>query len=147
MDWKIAGVRQVRRGEPGGLQWREGGWSERDSSEARPNGSGDGEAWVISVDLVRGGELTGPVELLLIYADGRRERRSWDGAGEWTRISLESGTRLAAVVVDPEGVWALESARANNYWRAEPDTSAARERLWWAFAALRFTTVGLLPWG
>ncbi|MCD4748316.1 MAG: M1 family metallopeptidase [Thermoanaerobaculales bacterium] len=150
VDWGVGGVHQSRRLPLRGAEWQGDGWLEpRNEDEDEPAEDGeDAEdtVWEISVDVVRHGEFVGPVDLMLIFADGREERRHWDDRDRWVRFEFESPTRLGAVVVDPDGVWALESERENNYWRDAPDPAEARRRLWWAFAALRLMGLGVQPW-
>lgn len=150
VDWGVGGVRQSRRVPLKGAKWQGDGWVERENEDEGET-AGDDEAeedavWEIRLDVVRHGDFVGPVDLMLIFADGREERRQWDGRDRWVSYEFESPTRLGAVVVDPDGVWALESERKNNYWRDEPDPAEARRRLWWAFAALRLTGLGVQPW-
>ena len=90
---------------------------------------GEGESWLIEVELVRAGELVGEVEVELVWADGSTERRAWDGAARWKKWQLESPHRLREVIVDPDGDWALETRRADNYWRDEPRRPG--HPLWW----------------
>jgi hypothetical protein len=49
-------------------------------------------------------------------------------------------------VVDPDGVWALEVERGNNYWRDEPDRTTARRALWWVGDALSALGLLWMPW-
>jgi len=80
------------------------------------------------------------------FSDGREERQMWDGQDRWVRFDFDSSERLASVVIDPEGVWALEVERRNNYWRDQPDSGAATHRLWWATAAMRLIALAVQPW-
>ena len=56
----------------------------------------------------------------------------------------ESPVRLRQVVVDPDGVWVLESRRADNYWR---DEAADPTPLWWLDGALGVLSLLVVPWG
>ena len=51
------------------------------------------------------------------------------------RWRLEGVSRLEQVVIDPEVVWALETRRADNYWRDRAELSD--HPLWWLREALR----------
>ena len=75
------------------------------------------------------------MDVELRWSDGTVERRTWDSQTRWVRWRLESSSRLEQVVVDPDVVWALETNRADNYWR---DRAAAIDHpLWWVREALR----------
>lgn len=141
-DWAVMSVRHHRVEAPAGLQWRQGAWREPDGEET-PDGRDEGP-WRIVVEIGRRGELRGPVDVELVWADGRSERLRWDGAERWRRWELESEVRLRSVVVDPEGVWALETRRADNYWRDEPRGLGP---LWWFDDAVRLIGLLTVPWG
>jgi hypothetical protein len=144
-DWAIRSVRHRRASPPKGVMWDGEAWLERPGDETEAVDDGD-ERWTIRVDILRRGDFRGPVELLLVFGDGTEERREWDGQSRWHRVELESTQRLEAAVVDPDGVWALETARADNYWRASPDGSTGRERAWWVPAVLRLAGLAPVLW-
>jgi hypothetical protein len=60
------------------------------------------------------------------------------------RWNIEGSERLAQVVVDPDGVWALETRRADNYWRDEP--ARADHPLWWVREVLGVAGKIFLKW-
>jgi len=62
------------------------------------------------------------------------------------RWTFDSGQRLERVVVDPEGVWALETKRRDNYWAREESSRTARRSLWWVPEALHWLGLFHLPW-
>ena len=99
----------------------------------------------IDVDLARRGDLVGPVTVELTWEDGSTERRQWDGAARWERWRLEDARRLEQVVIDPEVAWALETRRADNYWRQSP--ARPRDPLWWLRDALLNAGQLFLKWG
>ena len=103
----------------------------------------DDGPWSVVVEIGRLGDLVGPVEVELLWADGRRERRRWDGVDRWIRWREESDERLLQVVMDPDVVWALETRRADNYWR---DEAAESDPLWWFGGALRLLGFLTVPW-
>ncbi len=124
-DWAVTAVHQRRLG--------------RTASGAAP-------AWRAEVGLERQGDFVAPVEVELTWADGRVERRTWEGDVSRPSWSLESPARLERVAVDPDGVWALEVDRADNAWRAEPDRGAARSLLWWLADLVAALELLWLPW-
>ena len=145
-DWAVTSVRQHSPKAAGGFSWDGGEW--RVIEEAETDGADDEEndvdTWLADVELARLGDFIGPVEVELTWADGASERRTWGGEERWVRWRLEGSERLAQVVVDPDGVWALETRRANNYWRDKP----AREDhpLWWVREFLGFAGKVFLKW-
>jgi hypothetical protein len=140
MDWSVLGVRHARVAEARGMEWADGVWHERGAP------SGEEGGWTVTVEIGRRGEFVGPVEVSLSFADGRRERRTWDGRDRWTRWQIQSEDRLTQVIVDPEGVWALETNRADNYWRDEPRRDNVRRAFWWLSDALQMVGLLLVPW-
>ena len=124
------------------MVWNDGEWTQGDD-EGDSDSEGDGP-WHVVVEIGRRGDLVGPVDVELLWADDRRERRTWDSRDRWVRWRVESPVRLRQVVVDPDGVWVLETRRADNYWRDEAADSYA---LWWLDDALRLVGFLTVPWG
>ncbi len=139
-DWAVLRVRDRRPQPPEGLEWTGDEW--------RTAGDGEGGegGWVGVVELGRNGDLVAPVQVALRYADGSETRRTWDSAERWVRWRIPAEERLTAVVVDPDGVWAMETERADNYWRSRSDATAARRSLWWLADALQLLGLAHLPW-
>ena len=141
-DWSVVRVTQRRPGPAEGWSWSGGGWDR----VGEPEGDLPAAPWQVEVQLVRRGDLVGPVDVALAFADGSTERRRWESPERWERWSFESSSKLVSVVVDPDGVWALEVERSDNYWRAEPGREGARARLWWVRDAFSALGLLLLPW-
>jgi hypothetical protein len=135
-DWGVLAVRHRGQREASGLVWDGESWQPATGSGAPSGADSDLEwgPWVAEVELVRRGDLVGPVDVELTWDDGTTERRTWDGAERWVRWHIDSVQQLQQVVVDPDGVWVLETRRADNYWRKRP---ARRDHpLWWVREAL-----------
>ncbi len=153
-DFGVVTVRHRRVEEPEGFRWTGRTWEEivtdgdgNGDEDASAAGEAGGEGpWTVEVHLGRRGEFRGPVEVELVWADGERERRTWDGQDRWVVWSEVSERRLQRVVVDPDGRWALEVRREDNYWSAEPDRGAVARRLWWMAELFRLAGLSLLPW-
>jgi hypothetical protein len=129
-DWEVQAVSH-RRGPPAdGFEWHEGRWRELEAPQER-----DDDRWLVEVRLARRGEFVGPVDVELRWSDGTVERRSWDSETRSVRWRLESTARLEEVLIDPDVVWALETNRADNYWRARP--AKPDHPLWWVREAFR----------
>jgi hypothetical protein len=140
VDWGVLGVHH-RDQAPGNGTPGEGG-----ARQPAPARAAAGRAWMIDVDIGRHGDFVGPVEVELEYEDGTRERRTWDGSAPQVRWTIDSGERLARVVVDPDGAWALETRRRDNYWASEGSSRVARRALWWVPEALHWLGFVHLPW-
>jgi hypothetical protein len=146
-DWAVLAVRQRHVGRATGMEWDGASWREIEA----PEDDGDeppetqNELWAIEVDLARHGDLVGPVTVELTWDDGSTERRLWDSAARWERWRLEDSRRLEQVVVDPDAAWALETRRADNYWRESP--ARPRDPLWWLREALLNAGQLYLKWG
>lgn len=141
VDWAVLSVHQHQADGVRGMTWTQRGWvPAADSGDSVEVG---GEKWRVVVEIGRRGEVAGPVEVELEWADGRRERRHWDGRERWMTWDEESVVRLRGVVVDPDGVWVLETDRADNYWRDEP---ADRSPVWWLGQATRLMGLPTVPW-
>jgi len=142
-DWAVTSVRQRSPKTTGGFSWDGGEWRALEDAEA-DDGQSDVDTWLVDVELARLGDFVGPVEVELTWADGASERRTWVGEERWVRWKLEGSERLAQVVVDPDGVWALETRRADNYWRDEP--ARADHPLWWVQKMLGLAGKIFLKW-
>jgi hypothetical protein len=129
-DWGVLAVRHTRPLEVEGFAWDGAGWQPEEGLEASDDDAAAGEeSWKIEVDLVRRGDFIGPVDVELTWDDGSTERRRWDDSSRWVRWQFNDRRRLEQVVVDPDGAWALETLRVDNYWR---DTASRTEPpLWW----------------
>jgi len=129
-DWGVLEVRHRRPAEAEGFTWDGSGWQPEEYSGAPDDDAApDDESWQVEVVLVRRGDFVGPVEVELTWDDGSTERRQWDGSERWVRWRFDEQRKLEQVVVDPDGVWALETLRADNYWRESP--ARTDPPLWW----------------
>jgi hypothetical protein len=142
-DWAVLAVRQRQPRGLEGWTWKDGQWVEAVTGGEEDPGE---DAWDVEVEVGRLGELVGPLEVELRWDDGTRERRTWDGKGRWTRWRFSGAKRLEAVIADPDGAWALETRRHDNYWRREPSGSAVHEALWWTGELVRAAAGLLIPW-
>jgi len=141
-DWAVLAVRH-RKIEPAeGFAWRGGEWIELGDASGDDAAAEEGP-WEIDVEIGRLGDLVGPVEVEMVWADGGRERRTWDSVDRWVRWSQESDRRLERVIVDPDVTWALETHRADNYWC---DASVGPDPLWWLGGGLRLLGLLTVPW-
>jgi hypothetical protein len=142
VDWGVLDVRHRPLGTAVGLAWDGRSWA----SATGVDGGEGAQGWAIDIDIGRQGEFVGPVDVELVYADGGRERRRWDGSARWVRWRVESEQRMSRVVVDPDGVWALEVRRRDNYWVGERSSRVACRFLWWMADGLYWLGLFNLPW-
>ncbi len=154
-DFGVARVRQREVEEPEGFRWDGSQWVEIASAGEEDADGDTGETgeekddegpWTVEVHLVRRGSFRGPVEVELAWDDGTVGRRIWDGEDRWTIWSEVSERKLDRVVVDPDGDWALEVRREDNYWSAGPQEGALRRRLWWMAELFQMMGLNLVPW-
>ncbi len=89
---------------------------ESHSSLDSPDDASDGDdpAYLTEVVVSRNGGARLPVEVLMVFEDGRRMRESWDGSAPWRRFKMESGSRLLYATVDPDRKLALDVDPVNN---------------------------------
>ena len=86
--------------------------------------------WVGRAIVLRHGTLELPVQIELVFDDGHRERRDWNGEGTHYTVSYRGPAKLVAVNVDPEQRILLDDDLTNNA-AANDDQGAPRslERL------------------
>jgi hypothetical protein len=145
-DWAVTSVSQRSPKAVKGFSWDDGEWRVVEESDAGGSDeeAADSDIWQVEIELARLGDFIGPVEVELTWAGGASERRTWGGEERWVRWKLEGTQRLAQVVVDPDGVWALETRRADNYWRDEP--VRVDHPLWWVREVLGLAGKIFLKW-
>ena len=86
-----------------------------DAREEGEDEAGDGETVYRSEVVARRiGDGVFPVEVLLVFEDGSRERRFWDGRARWRLFVHEGPSKLARAVVDPERTLLLDLDVTNN---------------------------------
>ncbi len=68
-----------------------------------------------------------PVEVELVFEDGYRERRHWDGKGRWIRWDVNHSAKLVSAEIDPEHRMVLDINRLNNSLRREPRALGRRK--------------------
>jgi hypothetical protein len=62
----------------------------------------------------REGDLPLPVDVLLRFENGQTYRATWDGTTKWLRLRTTYDSRLAQVVIDPDGRIVLDRDPFNN---------------------------------
>ncbi|TDI50523.1 MAG: M1 family peptidase [Acidobacteria bacterium] len=72
------------------------------------------KSWRTDVVVRRHGGGRFPVQVKMVFENGDESIHEWDGQDRWTIFSEEHGSKLSYVVVDPEGVLALDIHPNNN---------------------------------
>jgi hypothetical protein len=62
----------------------------------------------------RAGDLSLPVDVLLTFENGETYRTTWDGTSKWLRLRTLYDSKLAEVVLDPDGKIVLDRDPFNN---------------------------------
>ncbi len=174
VDFGVLSVRQREHKAYKGFRWEDGQWREAVPAEEAGKDDLEGEAraedptpapgatpvgvkaesavedaprtWEIAVHLGRRGSFRGPVVVELVWDDGKTERRTWDAQDRWIIWRMEGPERLERVIVDPDGIWAVESHREDNYWSRKADTGTVTRRIWWLKELLQVSGMMALPW-
>ncbi|MDD8025764.1 MAG: M1 family metallopeptidase [Acidobacteriota bacterium] len=84
-------------------------------------------AYRSEVVAIRRGEWIFPQDILVVFADGRKVRETWDGRERWKRFVYTGPDRLAYAQIDPDGVWLLDVNWTNNSLRLEPRPDGSRK--------------------
>jgi len=112
------------------------GWFENASGQLslRPHAA-DGEEGKDArtdarVTVVRRGEVRMPVELLVVFEDGRTAHERWDGRDRWKRFEYR-GAKVVRASVDPQHEIAIDVDPVNDEWM-EPSGLARRASTKWA---------------
>ena len=87
--------------------------------------------WESEVTVRRLGGVRLPVEILVVFEDGRRVSDTWDGQDRWHRFTHSRPSRVVRAEVDPAAKLAIDVRPANNYWLDEEGT-ARRAALKWS---------------
>ncbi len=66
------------------------------------------------VTVLREGEATLPVEIVIKFDNGELERRQWDGQYRWIRYEFLKNAKVTSAEVDPEWKVPLDVNRSNN---------------------------------
>ena len=81
-----------------------------------------------------------PVILEVVFEDGSRETRTWDGQARWETFHFLKPAKAASARIDPENRWLLDSNLANNSVKAKP----SRAGVWRITSLVLFWTQNVL---
>jgi len=131
LDFAIRSASSAKVAEDRGWFWEEEGEKvlRGGDEDAEEDGDDDdaGVGYRSEVVVERRGGFRHPVTIEMVFENGERTRRTWDGQRRWLRWVEVRPERLATVEVDPDGVLALDVNRLNNSRRMEPETTPSRK--------------------
>jgi hypothetical protein len=87
--------------------------------------------WEPEVTVRRLGGVRLPVEVLVVFEDGRRVSETWDGRDRWRRFTYPGPAKVVRAEVDPEAKLAIDVRPANNSW-LDGKGAARRAALKWS---------------
>lgn len=79
-----------------------------------PDAKDGGGPYQTVVVVGREGDLPLPVDVLLQFENGKTYRTTWDGTTKWVRLKTDYESKLAEVVLDPDGKIVLDRDPFNN---------------------------------
>jgi len=134
VDYAVEGVSTRLMGEPHGSLQRPG-IAPEGGPEWTPEIRGtDPEARQIQVTVRRLGEVTFPVEVLILFDDGEQVVERWDGLDRRYTFTYERTSQVEKVIVDPRAILVLDINRTNNSWvRTADRRGAGKLTLRWLF--------------
>jgi len=116
LDYAVEKISSKRERRPKG--WFDGVYKGRERDKSK-------ETLYHSEVLVRRlGEVKVPVEVLVVFEDGKKVRESWDGLYRWKKFTYKSPVRIKEAIVDPEFKLVLDINRTNNSMMEKPNRLA-----------------------
>lgn len=137
LDYAVGSIRSRRIEEPVG--WFDGTYRGRNPFSSSES------LFQSEVVVQRLGEVRMPVEVLVIFEDGKRIQERWDGQYRWKKYTYRRPHRIKAVIVDPQFKLVLDVARTNNSMIRKPNRLAplkwVSNWLSWLQQALELLTI------
>jgi len=91
------------------------------------------------------GEVKIPVDVLIIFEDGKEIRENWDGQYRWKKFTFKGSVKIKTAIVDPEFKLVLDVNRTNNSMMRKSNCLAplkwTSNWLVWLQHALEFFTI------
>lgn len=103
----------------------------------------DSDRLSCDVMVLNSGTFYPPVDVELRFADGTRQRHTWNNGKAYKRIRSESSSRIRRVIIDPDRKVLLNDGVLRSDKRVHPDTAASRR----AAARGQFWTQTLMQLG
>ncbi len=137
LDYAVTAVRNRRPHPDRGIFDRE-----LRTETLRPNGDPGYESEVL---VRRLGGVRMPVEVRVVFEDGRTVHETWDGKYRWAKFIYRESSPVKEAVVDPEFKFVIDIDRTNNSFTVEPNKTAplkwTSNWLLWLQHALEVTTL------
>jgi len=137
LDYAIGSIRSQRERQSKG--WFDGEFRER--AENTSNNT----LYRSEVIVRRLGEIKIPVDLLIVFEDGKEVKETWDGMYRWEKFTYTHTSRIKEAIIDPEFKLVLDLNRTNNSMKRKPNTLAplkwVSNWLLWLQHALEFFTI------
>jgi hypothetical protein len=89
----------------------------------------DGAPYQCRITVENLGTVPVPVDVELVFDDGRRMRKRWNDRGEgerWHRFEIEDREPVVEVVIDPDNRVTLDDGGLYRSLRARPETEAIK---------------------
>ena len=124
IDFEVASLTSRRESPVAGLVDTAGGKTRLIAPKADP-AAPNRAPYDSRVVIRRLGTIAFPVEILLHYEGGGRERVTWDGQGTWKELTRRGPHQLLSAEIDPEHRITLEVSRLNSARRVVPSARVA----------------------
>ncbi len=139
LDYAIGKITNQSEVQPHG--WFEGKYKEEMKKKSKEG------PYHSEVIVRRLGEVKVPVDVLIVFEDGREIRETWDGQYRWKKFMYKSPVRINKAVVDPEFKLVLDVNRTNNSMMRKPNRLALLKwvsnwLIWFQHALELFTIFG-----
>ncbi len=128
------GVAQLTSRDAAGRGFFDGAFRDRGLSDA----------FETTVVVRRYGDGVFPVDVIVEFADGHRERREWNGHAQWTAFEFEHTARATSAAVDPDRVLLLDVNETNNSLTTASRATAAATK--WTLAWMVWLQDALLTY-
>jgi len=70
--------------------------------------------WESEVSVVREGSISFPVNIEILFEDGKKIKEFWDGKERWRKFKYVKPSKVISAIIDPEGILLLDRNRFNN---------------------------------
>lgn len=97
--------------------------------------------WESEVLIVKEGSISFPVNIEIVFEDGKKIKEFWDGKGSWKKFKYVKPVKVKSVEIDPEGILLLDRNRFNNSMtlRGKPDSLGIGIKLLTLFQSFLFS--------
>jgi hypothetical protein len=137
LDYAIGSIKSQKERQSRG--WFNGEYRERAKNTS------NNTLYRSEVTVRRLGEVKIPIDLLIVFEDGREVKETWDGIYRWEKFTYIHTSQIKEAIIDPEFKLVLDLNRTNNSMKRKPNTLAPLKWVsnWmlWLQHALEFFTI------